>query len=404
MLWLIQSILSTTQKLMNRLTIVADRHIWEVGSAFGALPDWQVNLITLERGEINAEAVRDADILLVRSGVAVDAGLLAGSSVRFVATATVGDDHLDKAYLDECGIAFATAAGSSTRSVVEYILAALFHLHRHSHIHLPDACLGVVGAGRIGSSVELAAQALGMQVLANDPPRSRQGDQGLKELPELLRQADILTLHTPLTHTGADATYHLLDDEQLNAFTGRGIINAARGGVLHDAALLRWLNDDVSRFAVLDCWEHEPAISRSLLGNPRVILATPHIAGHSVDGKAANTQFVYDALCRFLDIAPAWNMRRHLPAEASEPLLIDTASSSMDALADAALCLYAIDEDGKRLRTCLDNHDDASLAAAFVQQRRQYPSRRQWDASPIRFDNPAPALAQVATAISLRIV
>jgi len=388
---------------MNCLTIVADRHIWEVKSAFGALPDWQVNLITLERGEINAEAVRDADILLVRSGVTVDANLLADSSIRFVATATVGDDHLDKAYLDEHGIAFATAAGSSTRSVVEYILAALFHLHRHSHLHLPDACLGVVGAGRIGSSVELAAQALGMQVLTNDPPRSRQGDQGLKELPELLQQADILTLHTPLTHTGADATYHLLDDEQLNAFTGCGIINAARGGVLHDAALLRWLNDDVSRFAVLDCWEHEPAISRPLLAHPRVILATPHIAGHSVDGKAANTQFVYDALCRFLDIAPAWNMRRHLPADASEPLPIQAAASSIDALTDAGLSLYAIGEDDRRLRSCLEDRDNA-LAASFVEQRRHYPARRQWDTTPVRFDNPDPSLAQAATAIGLRIV
>ncbi|MDX8410492.1 MAG: 4-phosphoerythronate dehydrogenase [Mariprofundaceae bacterium] len=388
---------------MRRLAIVADRHIWEVESALNNLPGWQVQLTTLERGEINAKAVRDADILLVRSGVKVRAELLAGSRIRFVATATVGDDHLDKAYLDEYGIPFATAAGSSTRSVVEYILAALLHLHRNKHIHLPDTCLGVIGAGRIGSDVMRAAQALGMRVLANDPPRMREGSPDLKELSELW-QADILTLHTPLTRTGRDATHHLLDDEQLLAFTGRGIINAARGGVLHDAALLRWLNGDASRFAVLDCWENEPAISRPLLAHPGVLLATPHIAGHSIDGKAANTQFVYDALCRFLGIAPSWSIRQHLPEDAAAPLVIKTGSSHMDALADAGLALYAIDEDDKRLRACLNDLDGNGLAASFVQQRRHYPPRRQWDASPINFTLPAPELLRIATAIGLRIV
>jgi len=388
---------------MPRLTIVADRHIWEVKSAFSELPGYQVNLTTLERNEINAEAVRDADILLVRSGIKVGADLLAGSRIRFVATATVGDDHLDKPYMDNHGIAFATAAGSSTRSVVEYILASLLQLYREQCIDLPESRIGIIGAGRIGSSVIRVSKALGMNVLANDPPLARQGAKELTGLSDLLQRADILTLHTPLTRTGKDATYHLIGDDQLKTFNGRCIINAARGGVLHDEALLRWLNGKKGRYAVLDCWEHEPNISRELLSHPQMIIATPHIAGHSVDGKAANTQFVYDALCRFLAITPAWHMRQYLPEHKSGPEVISSAPSLMASIANACLSLYPIAEDHKRLRCSLDGNDD-ELAASFVRQRRHYPPRRQWDIKPVRFEKTEPQLMDIATAIGLRIM
>jgi len=219
------------------LKIIADAHIWGVESAFSTLPGFDVDLTVLESSRIKPATVRQADILLTRSSTRVHAGLLGDSSVRFAGTATIGDDHYDKAWLDQAGIAWANAAGSSTGSVVEYMVAALLHLHEQRRISIPNSCIGIIGAGRIGSEIETICRAIGMQVVVNDPPRARkEGGEHFCSLDELLRQTDLITLHTPLIREGTDCTRHLLNGARLRQFGGRGVINAARGACVDNDA------------------------------------------------------------------------------------------------------------------------------------------------------------------------
>jgi erythronate-4-phosphate dehydrogenase len=234
----------------SKLNIVADAHIWGVESAFSELPGCDVNLRILEHKHIKREVLKDADILLTRSSTRVNAELLEGTPVRFAATATIGDDHYDKAWLDANNIIWANAAGSSTGSVVEYMITTLLELHAQNLISIPDTSIGIIGAGRIGGSFAKICRAIGMKILINDPPRQRiEGDAGFCSLDEVLAKADILTLHTPLIGDGEDCTKHLLGAKQLSEFQGKGIINAGRGGCIDNAALTDWLDMDNSHFA-----------------------------------------------------------------------------------------------------------------------------------------------------------
>ncbi|MFQ5582571.1 MAG: 4-phosphoerythronate dehydrogenase, partial [Mariprofundaceae bacterium] len=349
------------------------------------------------------EALKNADVLLTRSSTQVNADLLEGTPIRFAATATIGDDHFDKVWLENHGIAFANAAGSSTGSVIEYMITVLLELHTRKLISIPETALGIIGAGRIGGSFEKLCQAFGMQVLVSDPPRQRvEGDHGFSSLDELLDQADILSLHTPLTREGEDATWHLLNQDRLQRFQGRGIINAGRGAVVDNEALADWLDGDASRWAVLDCWENEPAISHRLLSHSQVIIATPHIAGHSLEGKAANTQFVYDALCRYLGIDPAWDMQDHLPAPEPEVIRIETGNDHWANLHAVVTRLYPLQHDVDALRATAIL-DIASLAEAFTALRRHYPVRRAWHIPRVCFLPPHGETVQLAQVIGMRL-
>ncbi len=356
------------------LHIIADANIWGATHAFSHLKGYKVLLEVLEHKDITSVSVKNADILLVRSLTRVNKTLLEGSRVRFVGTATIGDDHIDKAYLDQQQIMFSSAAGSSTESVVEYMLAALFRLQQLQHIDLQQATMGIIGVGRIGSLLDKACRKSDIRTLRNDPPRAvNEGETGFHSLDTLLEQADILTLHTPLTDKGAHQTRHLIGQAQLEQFQGKGIINAGRGPCLDNAALLHWLDQDKEHFAVLDCWEHEPTISLGLAQHPQVMIASPHIAGHSLDGKAANTKFVYDDLCEFLDIEPSWDIEAELPAiDASRiPPGLDKQTLSQ--------LLYPIAEDSRQMKEAAV--DNQQLAGWFSTYRRNYPVRRSWKKS-----------------------
>lgn len=358
------------------LKIVADAHIWGVESAFSTLPGFNVDLSVLENREITNGALKSADILLTRSSTRVNAELLAGTPVRFAATATIGDDHYDKVWLEASGIEWANAAGSSTGSVIEYMLAALLELHQQQQIVMPQTTLGIIGVGRIGGTLAKVCEAMGMQLLLNDPPRYRaEGGSGFTQIETLLSDADIVTLHTPLIREGRDKTFHLIDAAFLSRFQGRGIINAARGACVDNEALADWLDGDAERFALLDCWEEEPRISRRLLIHPQVVIATPHIAGHSLDGKAANTQYIYDALCQYLGVEPLWRMEELLPA--TNPLKLPCCGDAWADMHAIALSLYPIMRDVVEMRSWAPLSDE-ELAKAFAAYRRHYPVRRSW--------------------------
>ena len=282
------------------MRIVADANIPYLHDAFGPLGE----VVTLPAKELGRAAVLDADLLLVRSTIRVNAALLEGSRVRFVATATIGIDHLDTAWLDGAGIRWTSAPGSNADSVVQWLAAAL--------ARVPDVAgrqLGIVGVGNVGGRVERLFRALDVKPpLLCDPPRARrEGAAGFVTLDEILERCDLVTLHVPLTRSGADATFHLVDARRLRP--DAVLVNACRGEVLDTASALAVANP-----LVLDVFEGEPTPDPRLVA--RALVATPHIAGHSLDGKANGTKMIYDAACAFLGVAPTWTPRAVVAAAA----------------------------------------------------------------------------------------
>ncbi len=280
----------------GEMKIVADKNIPFVEEAFGKLGE----VATLPGRQINSSAVKEADVLLVRTVTRVDERLLKGSRVRFVATATIGLDHVDLDYLKKKGIRFASATGCNANSVAEYIVAALLILAQRYEFSLSGKTIGVVGVGNVGSRVVEKAGILGMNVLQNDPPLARKtGESRFRPLEELLQKSDILTLHVPLSHEGEDATYHMANEALFEKMKKGGFfINTSRGAVADSPGLLKALKSKRLSGTVLDVWEGEPEISEELL--QAVDLGTPHIAGYSREGKANATLFIYQGTCRFL--------------------------------------------------------------------------------------------------------
>ena len=238
---------------------------------------------------IDAVMVADADALITRTRTRCDSNLLKDSRVKIVASATIGYDHLDTEWLESKGIRWVNAPGCNSGSVMQYMVSVLICLAGKHSLDLPSLTLGVVGVGNVGSKVVRAAKSLGMKVLQNDPPRQRR--EGLTDflpLETLIAESDILTLHVPLNHEGEDSTFHLVNSSNLHRMKKNSIlINTSRGAVVDNAALREILSDRKLLAAVLDVWEDEPAVDRRLL--ELVDIATPHIAGYSVDGKANAT-------------------------------------------------------------------------------------------------------------------
>ncbi len=331
---------------------------------------------------ITPALVRDADLLFVRSVTEVNAALLDGSRVRFVATATSGSDHIDKPYLERAGIAYCDAIGSNAVSVAEYITAALFVLSARMQVPLAGRSIAVIGVGHVGRLVVEKARALGMRVLMTDPPRARaEKDFAHVPLDEALR-ADIITLHTPLTDDGIDATHHLLDGRRLAALTpGAWLLQASRGEVIDTRALGDLLAGGQRLHCVLDVWENEPHADPDLLA--RTQLATPHIAGYSWPSKINATQIIYEAACRFLGVAPVWQPPR-LPEGVSPPSLTLAAQQPLPAQVSAAVTsVYDILADDQRMRA-LAHKAAAEQGAYFDYLRKTYPVRLEFRHTTVR--------------------
>jgi erythronate-4-phosphate dehydrogenase len=245
--------------------------------------------------------VRDADALIVRTRTQCDQTLLAGSKVRFIATATIGYDHLDVPFLQQSGIAWTNCPGCNASSVGQYIHSALLVLKRQSILLPEHATIGVVGVGHVGKAVVKALTSFGCKILRNDPPREELEGTSFASLEEIKAECDIITFHTPLTKSGKYPTYHLANDNFFNTLGKKPVlINAARGAVVDTTALLRALENGNVRAAIIDTWENEPNISLSLLD--KVLIGTPHIAGYSADGKTNATRMSLDAVCHFFHI------------------------------------------------------------------------------------------------------
>lgn len=296
------------------MRIVADANIVDVSALYETHGDLEL----LTGRSIGPADVRDADALLVRSITRVDAQLLAGSTVRFVATATSGTDHLDLAYLHEAGITVADAAGSNANAVVEYVLASLAQLILADELDLEGKHVAIIGFGHVGQRLYESLSSLNIPCVLCDPfVAAQHADLPFCSLDEALR-APIISLHTPFTKKGAHPTFHLLDASRLSALAaGTVLINAARGEVIDNAALVRRLRQAPGLITVLDCWENEPTISAALLSLVR--LATPHIAGYSVEAKRSASTRNYQAFLRHFGLQ---DTRADETEEAARTLLI----------------------------------------------------------------------------------
>lgn len=303
---------------------------------------------------IDAAAVRDSDALVVRTRTRCDASLLDGSRVRFVATATIGFDHIDLDYCRRHGIAVATAAGCNSRGVLQWVAAALATLSRREGWHPEQRTLGVVGVGHIGSLVADYARRWGFRVLCCDPPRRRAEGGDWSSFEEITHRCDIITFHVPLNRTGEDATWHLAG-ERFFSRIGRGaaIINASRGEVV-DNAVLREAVAAGRCSCCLDVWENEPRIDRELLRS--AVVATPHVAGYSLQGKANAAAMSVAALARHfgLPIADYYPERvaRVVPREIEWPELLATIDRYCDLDAESR----ALRENPERFEALRDGY------------------------------------------------
>lgn len=249
--------------------------------------------------QMTRETVADADALIVRTRTRCDEKLLANSHVRFIGTATIGLDHIDTEWCAANGIEAVNAPGCNAPAVAQYVLAAIMTLHRDNW---QSKTLGIVGVGHVGSIVDRWARSLGMKTVLCDPPRVDRGDEGeFVALDKLLEQADIVTLHTPLTNSGKYKTLNMISDDELSLIRpGATIINAARGGIIDEEALLR---SDKAGEIVIDTWKGEPdAINLRLF--ERTAIRTPHIAGYSAEGKARATTQILNSLYKYFGIEP----------------------------------------------------------------------------------------------------
>lgn len=379
------------------MRIVADSNIPFVAEAFAPLG----SVVTLPAAQITAEAVRDAELLLVRSTVKVGAPLLAGSRVRFVATATIGVDHLDVPWLEQSGIGWASAPGSNADSVLQWFVAVLAEIGSRG-TDLEALQIGIVGVGNVGSRIERLCRALGKEPLRCDPPRARREGGDFVELDGLLNASDLVTLHVPLERTGPDATPHLLGAARLQRLMPDGwVVNASRGEVVDCAALEAALVEGKLAGAVLDVFEGEPSPSPSLVA--RCSLATPHVAGHSLDGKANGTQMIYAAACRFLGVEPTWSARAHLPPLATPSVRVETRGRSLAEILGRALSpYYRITDDDAALRQIVGK-PAGDRAAAFSRYRNHYPLRRELTDARIVLAPPHATAARVLAVLGAQV-
>ncbi|MHA6493382.1 4-phosphoerythronate dehydrogenase PdxB [Pseudomonas borbori] len=376
------------------MRIVADENIPLLDEFFGGLGE----IRRLPGRAIDRAAVADAELLLVRSVTRVDRALLAGSPVSFVGTCTIGTDHLDLDFFQQRGIGWASAPGCNARGVVDYVLGSLLVLAEQRGIDLASRTYGVVGAGQVGGRLVAVLRGLGWRVMVCDPPRQEAEGGDFVSLEQLLAECDVVSLHTPLDASGAYPTHHLFNAARLAQLkTGAWLINASRGAVVDNSALLVLLGHRSDLQVVLDVWEGEPLVNAELAD--RCVIATPHIAGYSLDGKLRGTAQIYQALCRHLGRAETRSLENLMPAAWLPALKLDAAAEPAWALATVCRAVYDPRRDDADLRRSLQG-DEASCRAAFDRLRKHYPMRREIDGLRVTVTGSAPPqLTQVITAL-----
>lgn len=350
--------------------------------------------------ELTAKTVKDTDILLTRSTVKINKELLEGSRVQFVGTATIGVDHVDQAYLAAQNITFASAPGSNATSVSEYITMAMLELADAHNFQLKNATLGVIGCGNVGSRVVKKAAALGMHVIMHDPPlKDTTGDTKYRPLSDIF-DADIITAHVPLVKTGPYPTPHLINDNFIKQMKSDAmLINSSRGAVADGASLHRAFDTHQIRDIVLDVWEDEPCIDTTL--RQKVFISTPHIAGHSFDGKVKGARMLYEAVCTHLHVQATWDPAPLLPAPLSPKIEVhrDCGQKTILEVVRQVYNIWSDHHDFKKQDTLAQQE----RIAYFKKLRKNYPMRREFPNTQVQLPANTPALSAVFAGLNFSL-
>ncbi|WP_394241712.1 4-phosphoerythronate dehydrogenase [Vibrio astriarenae] len=335
----------------------------------------QIGEVMLKPGRtLTADDLVDVDALMIRSVTKVNAELIAkANKLKFVGTATAGMDHVDQALLKERGIFFNAAPGCNKVGVAEYVFSVMMVLAQQQGFSVFDKTVGIVGAGQVGSYLAECLQGIGIHVLINDPPKQQEGDnRNFTPLNELLEQADVITLHTPITRQGEHATHHLLDENVLNSLRGDQIlINAARGPIVDNQALKARLEKGDGFTAALDVFEFEPQVDMDLL--PSLAFATPHVAGYGLEGKARGTTMIFNTYCEFLGRSERAQASDLLPVAPTPEVTLDRAWDEAT-LHNLTQIIYDVRKDDSLFRR------EIVKPGAFDQMRKQYWDRREYSA------------------------
>ena len=350
------------------MKIIIDDKIPYIKGAFEDVAE----VIYLPGPKTTQDIVKDADAIVTRTRTNCNEKLLSGSSVKFIATATIGYDHIDTDYCDKAGINWTNAPGCNSKSVEQYIASALMVLAERKNLQLKDVCIGIVGVGNVGSKVAAVCNLLGMKVLLNDPPRKRaEGSDAFVSLQQIVDEADIITLHVPLNQKGEDATFHLGNTTFLASLKRKPVlINSCRGEVIETNAVKTALKTGQLSGFVCDCWENEPDIDLELLG--MTDLATPHIAGYSKDGKATGTRMSVQAISNYFNLGLNNWQPKGVELPGNPCIELDgRGKNDQEIISKAILSTYDIRNDDKLLRNNTDH---------FEQLRGDYPTRREYPA------------------------
>lgn len=329
---------------------------------------------------IPTDALTDADALMVRSVTKVNEALLGDKAIKFVGTATAGTDHVEQSWLTQAGIGFSAAPGCNAIAVVEYVFSALLMLAERDGFALADRTVGIVGVGNVGGRLQKRLEALGIKTLLCDPPRADNGDEGdFRSLDELVAEADVITFHTPLYKEGQYKSLHLADEALIRRLKpGTILINACRGPVVDNAALLKCLEEGQNLSVVLDVWEPEPDLNLALLD--KVDLGTSHIAGYTLEGKARGTTQVFEAYSQFIGQPQEVALSTLLPAPEFGRISLH-GPLDQPTLKRLAHLVYDVRRDDAPLRKV------AGIPGEFDKLRKNYLERREWSSLTVECDD-----------------
>jgi len=352
------------------VNIVVDQNIRAAEATFGA----HAKLVFMNGRAITRDDLLDADALIIRTATRVDATLLRGTPVGFVGSTSIGTDHLDTDWLEGAGITWANAPGCNADSAAQYTLAMIWLACARLGRQLAGSTAGIIGRGNVGSRVASLLRAVGLEVVANDPPLRDAGEKGLVDLETALAQ-DIVCLHVPLTSDGPYPTRRMIAAHTLDRMrNGSLLVNTARGDVVDGDALLAEVTAG-RLHAALDVWPGEPRIDEGLLRASCV--ATPHVAGYSDDGKYLGTLMVYAAFCDWAGLEPG---RTATTPGDTQQLDVPAGEDALATALDAA-CFVAIHDSSLR---ALADLPVEQRAAGFDRLRREYPARRDFKGWRIR--------------------
>lgn len=340
------------------MKIVADRYIPFLEGVFEPYAE----VVYMKGNSITRDDIIDADALIIRTRTKCDASLLEGTSVKMIATATIGTDHIDLDYCKEHGIEVHNAEGCNAGGVMQYVFSALYGVASRKAIKLDDAVFGIIGVGNVGGKVEELARHLGYKVLRCDPPRAeKEGPEGFCDLHQLLTESDIVTLHVPL-----DSTTRGMADETFFTLMKPGsiFINASRGEVVDESAL----KASLPKFGavIIDTWNNEPNVDEELI--EMVDIATPHIAGYSYQGKQNGTSSAVQAVAKHFGITELYDYYPSAEHPDYEPVKLDLTGMKQGEIAALFQYNYPIFTDDFRFRMEPDN---------FERMRSQYQYRRE---------------------------